>query len=494
MKNKNRYIIWGAVLALLGILPMLFGSEVPTAGEEEVIVPSFVRFISTIFGQDPGDPADFFLFVGRFHPLVLHLPIGMLVVAFIMQAFSIWKKRDDLHFPYCFCLGCSFVFSIIAVVCGSFLSMSNDYNPDLINRHGWGGMLFSLLVGIAFYLKFSFIRSGHEKKSQKKASLIVMFIAINVMGFVGHDGGSLTHGEEYIWKYAPDFARAMTGRDPKPTEGVNPEGTVYKEIIAKFMEKNCTECHGKTKTKGKLRLDEIECIKNGGKHDDLIVYGKANKSLMVELMTTGDEDEIMPPDGKLPDPHIELIKWWINTSKNDADLYERKVKDANVPAEFIQMFDKKAKKAAHAKKAAAATTEANKAEEPKAEEPKAEEPKAKPVAATSGIDFAKKIAPILEARCVKCHGEKKQKGEYRLDKAEHIFTAGESEEKSVVKNKPEVSYLLKLIKMDEEEDDVMPPKGGNLTAEQIASIEQWIKEGAKFPADAALQDKSPKKK
>ena len=51
---------------------------------------------------------------------------------------------------------------------------------------------------------------------------------------------------------------------------------------------------------------------------------------------------------------------------------------------------------------------------------------------------------------------------------------------------------MTLIKMDEDEDEVMPPKGGLLTKEQIAAIEKWIKEGAEFPADAALQDKSKK--
>ena len=72
------------------------------------------------------------------------------------------------------------------------------------------------------------------------------------------------------------------------------------------------------------------------------------------------------------------------------------------------------------------------------------------------------------------------------------MVAGESEEKPVVVGKPAESYLVKLIKMTEDDDDVMPPKGGTLTPEEIALIEQWITEGAKFPADLQLQDKSKK--
>ena len=110
------------------------------------------------------------------------------------------------------------------------------------------------------------------------------------------------------------------------------------------------------------------------------------------------------------------------------------------------------------------------------------------------VDFAKDIAPIFEANCVKCHGAKKQKGEYRLDNAKDIVKAGESEEKPVVAGSPEKSYMVKLISMSEDDDDVMPPKGGPLAKDQIAAIKAWIKEGAKFPAGVTLADKSKKMK
>ncbi|MCM8526071.1 MAG: c-type cytochrome [Lentisphaeraceae bacterium] len=112
---------------------------------------------------------------------------------------------------------------------------------------------------------------------------------------------------------------------------------------------------------------------------------------------------------------------------------------------------------------------------------------------TQAVDFKKDIAPIFEARCVKCHGAKKQKGEYRLSNAKDIVKAGESEEKPVVAGSPEKSYLVKLIAMTEDDDDVMPPKGGTLSKDEVAKIKAWIKEGAKFPAGLELEDKSPKK-
>ena len=324
-----------------------------------------------------------------------------------------------------------------------------------------------------------------------------MFLALNVMSFVGHDGGSLTHGEEYLFQHAPNFIRVATGREPwkDPNAPIDPELTVYEGLVAPFLDKNCYECHSNAKMKGKLRVDTIEFIQKGGKNEGLIVHGKADESLFYQLMVTDDEDEIMPPEGMLPQLDRDFIKWWIDTAKNDADLFERKIKDANVPAQFMDINKrKKAKAPAHAKptetkvEAAKAVVE----EKAKVEVAKASEELAKEMLKPAGeaVDFIKDVAPIFESRCIKCHGEKKQKGEYRMDKAKFAFTAGDSEEAPIIKGDPAASYLVKLIKMSDDDDDVMPPKGGVLNADQIAKIEAWIKAGAEFPADAVLQDKS----
>ena len=279
---------------------------------------------------------------------------------------------------------------------------------------------------------------------------------------------------------------------PQPDTGeINVENTVYDEFIVRFMDRNCVECHGEAKMKGKLRLDTIADIKKGGKTENLIVHGNDEKSYLYELMVTDDEDEIMPPEGKLPDLRLELIKWWIDSSKTDADLYERKVKDANVPAKFMDMFKKgKAKMSGEAHKGANDSAKATDSVEKPAEKP-VEKP-AEPSTELAKVDFVKHIKPIFETTCIKCHGEKKQKGEYRMDTAEHIVKAGDSEEAPIVKGKPEESYLYKLVILDEDHDDIMPPKGDPLTKAQTALIKKWIEEGAEFPAGLQLKEVDPK--
>ena len=489
MKLKKKSLIILSVLAFVCVMPLLFAAGGDAAAEPGDQTSSYVKFITTIFGQEPGEPARFFTFLGRFHPLVLHLPIGMVVLAFHLMLFALWKKRSDFDLTYCITMGFALITGVVAALFGSFLAMTNDYNVELIDRHGWGGLVFVLLIGVSFVLMLKFLKSDKSNDKLKKVSVGILGANLLVMSLVGHDGGSMTHGKTYLVEFGPDWVRALEGLPPYKPEGeISEDDTVYEALVAPFLKKHCYECHSEAKIKGKLRLDTIDFIKQGGKTENLIVHGNAEKSYFYELMVTADEDEVMPPDGKLPQDHTDFIKWWIDTAKDDKDLFERKIKDANVPEKFMKINQKGSKSKTPHK---GAEEEAKAAQTEKVEE-KVAEVKETVAPTAGGVDFAKQIAPIFEASCIKCHGEKKQKGDYRMDKAEFIQVAGESEEKPVVPGKAAESYLVKLIKMSEGDDDVMPPKGGPLKPEQIALIVKWIEEGAKFPADLKLEDKSPK--
>ena len=95
--------------------------------------------------------------------------------------------------------------------------------------------------------------------------------------------------------------------------------------------------------------------------------------------------------------------------------------------------------------------------------------------------FAQKVWPVFEQKCVRCHGEEKHKGDYRLDTRESALAAGDSEEAPIVPGKPEESFLIELISLTGDDDEVMPPAGKEqLTAEEKAAIIQWVTEGASY--------------
>ena len=107
------------------------------------------------------------------------------------------------------------------------------------------------------------------------------------------------------------------------------------------------------------------------------------------------------------------------------------------------------------------------------------------VRADDKVDFAKSIQPILEKRCVECHGDKKQKAELRLDSKDAALK-GSEDGKVIIVGKPDESSLIKRISLPEGHDDIMPPKGDPLTKEQIELIKKWITEGANWPEGLVL--------
>ncbi|WP_395739601.1 DUF1553 domain-containing protein [Prosthecobacter sp.] len=99
------------------------------------------------------------------------------------------------------------------------------------------------------------------------------------------------------------------------------------------------------------------------------------------------------------------------------------------------------------------------------------------------VDFDKDIRPLLQQRCVECHGEKKQKGELRLDAKIFAFKGGH-DGKAIVAGDAGKSLLFKRITSGDD-DERMPPKGGPLSSAQITLVQEWIAAGAVWPENAA---------
>ena len=112
-------------------------------------------------------------------------------------------------------------------------------------------------------------------------------------------------------------------------------------------------------------------------------------------------------------------------------------------------------------------------------------------------DFKKDVMPILQESCIDCHAApykkgtrlRKPKGGYRVDTRENILKAGDSEEAGVIPGNATKSELYKRIILEEDHDDIMPPKGDPLTPAQQKVIKDWIDAGAVWASGVVLQRK-----
>jgi len=91
------------------------------------------------------------------------------------------------------------------------------------------------------------------------------------------------------------------------------------------------------------------------------------------------------------------------------------------------------------------------------------------------LDFEHDVRPILKAHCLMCHGEEeKPKGGVDLRLRRFMDRKTEDGDLVLVPGKPDESEVVRVIREGE-----MPKKGKKLTARELATLEQWVAQGAK---------------
>ncbi|MCY4160143.1 MAG: ribonuclease inhibitor, partial [Bacteroidetes bacterium] len=249
-----------------------------------------LAFVTVMLLLVPGDgrPSDFSLFLGRFHPLVVHLPIGILVVAVLLELLSrIPSLRGRYDTGILALLYIGVWTSILAVLAGLYLAQGGGYAANELMWHKRMGVLVVLCASLAYLYKawpgLSERWLKHWERRMYGIALCVMLVAIT---FTGHLGGVLTHGPDYLTRYLPDGLRQIAGLPKKADIGKlqleNPsQATVYAALIAPILESRCVACHNANVQRGGLRLDEPEFITEGGDSGPSIVAGRSHESELI---------------------------------------------------------------------------------------------------------------------------------------------------------------------------------------------------------------------
>ena len=260
--------------------------------------------------------SEFILFLGRFHPLILHLPIGFLLFAFLLHYLSKLERFANLQYAVGFALMLGMITAGITALFGYFLSLEGGYGQETLDIHQWlgyGTVILSILTCFLYY-KFSDHPIGKRSFSYSLMLLVV------VLSGTGHFGGALTHGEDYLTYYLPDGIRTTFGmeankRERKVIENLE-EAIVFEDLIMPILEEKCVACHSKSKTKGELILQNRESILKGGESGEVFIAGDPENSILIQNINLPEEDEEhMPPKGKkqLKNREKELLKWWIES-------------------------------------------------------------------------------------------------------------------------------------------------------------------------------------
>ena len=262
-------------------------------------------------------------YLGNFHPVVLHLPIGAFLFTFLL---FISQKYLKSNFDPAVRMGLlfSFITSIITSIFGYILHLNGDYDSVLVDRHMWLAVATTILIGFVLYL--------HKRQKPYNHVLSSFVFATVLLTITGHNGGSLTHGKDYL--KLPDFEKEIS---IVSYDSIH----VFNQVISPILDSKCVKCHNTGKSKGNLMLSSIDKILLGGEKGQIIKSNSSVDSRLYTYLNLPIDDEMhMPPDGnsQLNDNEKELIKLWIDEG---ADFYNfRKMNDDNFSKEILSFLPK----------------------------------------------------------------------------------------------------------------------------------------------------------
>lgn len=263
-----------------------------------ILLPFIVRL--------DGEPhAGWEQFLGRFHVLALHIPIGLLVLVPVLEIAGV--TRPALREAAGFVLMCGVGAGLVALALGFLLAHGGGEAGATVTRHMWGAI--ALCVVLMFAL---LIRQSGPPGILPRAYPILLACSLLALVFTAHQGGTLTHGRNYLVRYMPaPIRKALTFGAAAAAPASD---SFYAKHIDPIFDSRCVSCHGSGKTEGDLQLDSFAGLMQGGKDGDVIVAGNPEKSLLFQRITLSASDKhFMPAEGKPPlEPReIAWIQAWI---------------------------------------------------------------------------------------------------------------------------------------------------------------------------------------
>jgi len=280
-----------------------------------VMVLFFVSiFLIPLFARENGNDIKngywLWTFLGKLHPLVVHFPIGVLGVALLMEVVA-WKRKSvDFTAATQVLIVVGAVSSVLAVAFGLLLSNSEDYESTILPVHQWLGIGTMVLATITAWAYFRYSRLAQR---------ILLVFTVVVVFIAGHFGAMLTRGEDYLTSALPSDGPNEKNQDSMMTfaeyDGPLSDGQVQ-EInlqVRTILAHNCYSCHGRSKAKGKLRLDTREFVMKGGEDGVILVPGHPEKSEIIRRIELSPHHRRrMPAKGKrLTKEEIATIRFWI---------------------------------------------------------------------------------------------------------------------------------------------------------------------------------------
>ncbi len=247
-------------------------------------------------------------FLGRFHVLALHLPIGMVMLVALVHWFTRGNQTRQQILPLLW--GCTALSAILTVVLGMMHFAEGGFDGPSASAHRAWGIGFAVGTVLVWFVSVFNIRVYREWGG---LACLLLLVAVTM---TGHYGGNLTHGSTYLVEYAPQGLRSLAGMAPR-REAVTTLAAAdpYLDVIAPMLDQRCGNCHNANKQRGQLDLSSLDALMVGGESGAVVLPGNAQGSDLYRRVTLPQShDDFMPAEGKTPlsESQVEILSWWID--------------------------------------------------------------------------------------------------------------------------------------------------------------------------------------
>ena len=247
-------------------------------------------------------------FLGSLHPLIVHLPIGIVLLTIAIDVFM-RNKNNSVQRVITMGWFFSFFSGLLAALFGWFLGDNGYYFESQIDIHKWSGIAFvsiCFIIWLLRYINFRFTKSFN--RSVNLTSIILLTIT-------GHFGGEMTHGQNYLFENLPYTQKKISVTTLSETKRSNNDSLfVYEDLIHPVLEEKCIACHNQNLASGGLNMSSVENMIKGGNSGAGIKNGNPFKSLIYKRVSfPHDHPKFMPPTGvPLSYDQIATLEWWID--------------------------------------------------------------------------------------------------------------------------------------------------------------------------------------
>ena len=254
--------------------------------------------------------SEFVYFLGRFHVLALHLPIGIILAAVAVQWLARSARYRHLAVALPFLWGAAAVTSIVTVALGYMHFAEGEFSGPSASAHRLYGTSTAIVATLVWLVS---LQAAAVYRRVELGGGVLLLVLVTL---TGHYGGNLTHGATFLVEYAPGPLRTLAGAEARRAPVANlADADPYHDVVRPILQARCSNCHNDDKRNAEFSMASYESTLGGGETGRAIVPGNAAGSeLYRRISLAHDDEEFMPAEGKTPltAEQTEILRWWID--------------------------------------------------------------------------------------------------------------------------------------------------------------------------------------